>query len=591
MKRLSRILVLSLVMALAITALGVVIAQDSELPGPGQGGIIIRGNERGSGNLGSLIWFQCGGVDCADVNGLMWPGLIGLNPETQNYAEGQPGAIAESWAISDDGLTITIKIREGLTWNDGTPITANDVFFGWAALRSGDLAAVSGSYRVAASFVTSAEVIDDYTIAFGFDEANCDAVGNASAMAPLPSHIFGFTGDVDAFDFSSMVNHPYAKEPAVTAGPFNFTRVEPGTAVYLLANQEYKDAYDGFVRPTGFVYLDTPDRNVMVERFLAFQAGDINYLAEPDAVHFPRIEASGAQFLNAPGRIWHYVALNLADPSNPQPGRDEDGNLIDQGQHPLFGNKLVRQALQHAMNINDIIDGPLNGNATAMVAGTIPTAYTLHPNLERRAYDVEAARALLDEAGWISTGEPLVAGGDGLRTCQGCGTAAEGTPFEFTIMNIGDVRNQVAIILQDQYAEIGVKVNVQVLDFNTMYTDQMGAQIYDAAVAGWRGALPFDPDQRAFFGSDNDILVDGFNFPSYQNAEVDALFDAIATGDCSPEAIIANAHRVQEILWDEQPYLWLYAFNSMYAAAPNIANFQPFPSFGAWNIDQWAVLQ
>lgn len=593
MNKLMRIFALSMVFVLAFTALGVVVtAQDQELPGPGEGGIIIRGNERGSSNLGSLIPFQCGGVDCSDPNALMWPGLIGLSPETQNYDPGFPGSVAENWEVSEDGKTVTVTIRDGIVWNDGTPITANDVYFGWAAVQQGDVTQVSGSYRPAAAFVVGAEVIDDKTIVFSLSEKNCEAIRQVSTAAnPLPAHVFGFNGDIAAYDWASLATHAYADTPEVTAGPFNFARVEPGTAVYMLANPTYTDNEDGFVRPTGFVYLDTPDRNVMVERFIAFQPGDINYVAEPDATHFPIIEASGAQFLNAPGRLWHYVALNVADPSNPQPGRDENGNLIDQGQHPIFGDKRVRQALQHAIDIDEVINGPLEGNGTAMASSTIPTAFTIHPTLERRAFDLDIARELLDEAGWTATGDPLVEGGDGQRTCTSCETAAEGTPFEFNIMNVGDIRNQVAIILQDQFAEIGVKVNVQVLDFNTMYTDQMGGQIYDAAVAGWRGAFPFDPDQRSFFGSDNDILVDGFNFPSYGNAELDAIYDAIASGDCSPEARIANAHREQEILWEDQPYLWLYAFNSMYAAAPSIANFQPFPNFGAWNIDTWAVVE
>ncbi len=594
MSKFARILSLVLVLAFALSTAGAVMAQDQELPGAGEGGIIIRGNTRGSTNLGPLVSIRCSGVDCADVYGLMFPSLLGVSPQSQNLEVGVPGTIATDYEVSEDGLTYTFSLREDLTWSDGEAITAEDVYFVWEALQQGQTIGMSSSFSPYAAALVGAEIVDDYTIALQFEERNCVAL-QRSALPVLPAHAFGYTYEDRAnFDWASMVGHPMDRNPSVTYGPFKFTRIEPGTGVYLEADQNYSaDAIDGLVRPTGFVYLDTPDQNVMIERFIAFQPGDINYVSEPDASTFTTIEEAGAQFFSAPGRVWHYVALNLADPANPQNGLDEEGNPIDQGQHPIFGDVRVRQALQHAINIDEIINGPLNGNATAMVAGTIPTAYTIHPDLERRPFDLEAARALLDEAGWVATGDALVDGGDGLRTCQGCETAEEGTELDFDMMNVGDIRNDVAIILQDQFAEIGVRVNVVVLDFNTMYDDNMGAQIYDSAVAGWRGALPFDPDQRSFFGAENDIFGEGygFNFPSYYNAELEELGAEINSGSCEQEDIIAAAHRIQEILYEEQPYLWLYAFNSGYAAAPNIANFAPVPNFGAWNIDQWAVVQ
>jgi len=586
--RINRLISLILVIVALLGIAGIAMAQDQELPGAGEGGIIIRGNTRGSGNLGPLVPIRCSGVDCSDPNALIYPSLIALDPETQQYEPGVPQTLATGWEISEDGTTYTFTLRDDLTWSDGEPITAEDVYFVWDALQQGEVIGLSSSYAPAAAALTDAEIIDDHTIAFIFESPNCAGL-QRSALPVMPAHAWGYSVEErDSFDWASLVNHPMDREPSVTYGPFKFTRIEPGTGVYLEDDQNYaSDALDGFVRPSGFVYLDTPDQNVMVERFIAFQPGDINYISEPDASTFQTIQDAGAQFFAAPGRVWHYVALNLADPETPQNGLDEEGNPIPQGNHPIFGDVRVRQALQHAMNVDEIINGPLNGNGTAMVAGTIPTAWTLHPELERRAFDQEAAMALLDEAGWTDED------GDGVRECHGCEYAEEGTPLEFSMMNVGDIRNDVAVILQDQFAEVGVKVNVEVLDFNTMYDDNMGAQIFDSAVAGWRGALPFDPDQRSFFGAQNDIFGEGygFNFPSYYNAEFEELGELVATGSCAPDEIKEAAHRMQEILYEEQPYLWLYAFNSAYAAAPNIANFAPLPNFGAWNIDQWAVVE
>lgn len=593
MNKFYRLFALSLVLILALPLALSVGAQ--ELPGPGEGGAVIRGNTRGSANLGSLIPIRCSGVDCADPNNVMWPGLVGLDPETQSWGPDTAGQLANGWTISEDGRTYTVTMRQDATWNDGTPITALDVYFTWDAYQQGQAIGLSSSYAPSAQILEAAEIIDDYTIAFTTEVASCETLRYLGIPA-MPAHVFGYTAD-GSYDWNSFVElaeSTYDRTPIVTSGPFNFFRTEPGTAVFLVANPDYWAPTNGqYVVPEGWVYVDTPDETVMIERFLTFTPGDINFVFEPTA-NFATLRNSDAQFFESPGRVWHYMGINLADPTNPQNGLDADGNPIDQGRHPLFGDVTVRQALQHAVDINEIIEGVFNGDASPMVGSTIPTAYTIHPTLERRAFDLDAARALLEEAGWVSTGSPIVAGGDGLRTCVGCSTAAEGTPFSFSLLNPGGPRNDVSVLIQASFAQIGIQVNVQPLDFNTLYDDNMGAQIFDAAIAGWRGAFPFDADQRSFFGAANDIYGEGygFNFTSYYNAEFEELGAQVnSLPGCDLDERIAIAHRMQEILYEEQPYIWLYALNSVYAAAPNVQGFAPYPNLGQWNVDAWNVVE
>jgi len=601
MKNFYRVLALTLVLAMVVTAGFIIAAQDDEVA-PGEGGIVIRGNTRGSANLGPLVPIRCSGVDCSDVNALLWPAFIALDPVTQNYVpdlEGQ-GQIVTGWEVADDGVTYTFTLAEDAFWNDGEQITAEDVYFSWLATRQGEAVGLSSSYSSIAQDVIEAEIVDDFTIQFTFARQDCDALRTFALMAPLPAHAYDFDlAAADGFDWTVFIDHPFDDEPAVTSGVFNFFRAEPGTAVFLSNNPDYWDTNGEAVMPEGFVYLDTPDETVLVERFLTFQEGEPNFVFEPTA-NFATLRESDAQFYESPGRVWHYVSLNTADPANPANGLadplsdwdPETNPAQDQGLHPIFGDVTVRQALQYAVPIEEVINGALNGDATPMVAGTIPTAYTLHPELERRPFDLDQARALLDEAGWVSTGDALVDGGDGLRTCQGCATAEDGTPMAFTINNPGGPRNDVSVILQASFAQIGVDVEVQPLDFNALYDDTMGAQVYDAAVAGWRGSLPFDADQRGFFGVQNDIYGEGygFNFGSWFNPRFEELGALVNTVEgCDLQERIEIAWEMQEIMWDEQPYLWLYALNSVYAAAPQVNGFAPFPNFGQWNIDTWVV--
>ncbi|MEO0561967.1 MAG: ABC transporter substrate-binding protein, partial [Chloroflexota bacterium] len=341
----------------ALLALGTAATVAQDAPAEGEGGVIVWGNQRGSSNLGPLVPIRCSGVDCADMNNLMYPDFIGLDPETlsfQPYTEDNlvENAMATAWEASEDGLSYTFTLRDDLVWSDGEAITAEDIYFSFQAIQNGDAIGLSSSYGPARSDIASVDLVDDTTVVVNFNEANCLALNRAALVPPVPAHAYGFDiENEDAFDFTTMNGHPFDTEPTVTSGTFSFNRVEPGTGVFLEAYSEYP----GGTLPEGLAYIDVPDYNVMATRLLSGQDGDVNFMFEPDNAVLPQLRESDAQVFEAPGTIWHYVALNVADPADPQPGLDEEGNPIDQGIHPLFGDVTVRQALQHAVDIEQII--------------------------------------------------------------------------------------------------------------------------------------------------------------------------------------------------------------------------------------------
>lgn len=587
-------LVLALVATFMLVALsaGVALAQE---PAAGEGGIIIQGNTRGSANLGSFIQLRCSGVDCRDSGGLMFPSLLGLDPVSLTTAGADTfdgGQLALNWTISEDGLVYTFNLRQDAFWTDGEQITADDVYFSWLAVEQGEAIELSGSYLTTQRDIENIEIVDDFTIDVTVASATCTIIDNISFPVD-PSHAFGWTLEIgEDFDWTIYTSHAQNTEPTVTAGPFLFSRAEPGTAIYLAANTDYYAATsENGVLPQGWVFLDVLDDTILTERFLAGGDGEPNFIFEPPANQYETLRNSDAQYFQAPATVWHYFAMNLADPDAASNGFDADGNYVDQGVHPIFGDVRVRQALQYALDIDEIILGAQNGDATPMVSSTIPTAFSIHPTLERRPNDPELAASMLTEAGWVDED------GDGVRECHGCLHAEEGTPFSFELLNptVGG-REDVAILAQAQFAEIGVEVEVMSLDFNGMY-DQLESQSFDAAIAGWRGGIPFDPDQRAFFGTEQDIFSTtgegaGFNFPSYQNPVLDELMESVnLVPGCDLDARLAIAYEIQEIMWEEQPYLWLYSLENAYVAADNIGNFDPLPAQGRWNIDAWYVQQ
>ena len=110
--------------------------------------------------------------------------------------------------------------------------------------------------------------------------------------------------------------------------------------------------------------------------------------------------APGVKAVSFPSNLWSFIGLNVADPDHPPPGLDDDGNLFDQGHHPIFGDGRVRRALQRAIDVQAIIQGAVNGEGTQMASILIPTSWAADPDLAPVPYDPALAAQMLDEAGW-----------------------------------------------------------------------------------------------------------------------------------------------------------------------------------------------
>lgn len=562
------LVILALITVLPLSAL----AQE-----PGSGGPVIEANISGNANIGSFNLLRCSGTDCARIGQFLFPGLVGVNPETGDFASAEQfpsTALALRWEISEDGKEYTFYMRDDAFWSDGSPITANDVKFSFDAIASGEIESDLSGYVDA--FVQSVEVIDDYTVKFTFGEASCDALSLAGAVYPLPSQYFGG-------DFTKMVDPEFDRSPAVTGGIFNFGRFD-GDQIVLTANPNAWGIINDVVIPEGFIYVDVPDTTVAVERLLS---GEINFLDGPERQRRQElIDSPDVQTFEFPANGWNYIGLNLADPTNPQNGLDEDGNPIDQGHHPILGDVQVRRALQLAMNVQEMIDIVSLGQGVQMAANEIPSSWAISPDLQPIPHDPDAAAAMLDEAGWVLDD-------DGVRVCQGCEYAEEGTPLRFALLvPDGSVNaERIALLFQDQLKAVGVEVDVQILDFNTVVS-QITGQTFDAVLLAWSNGYPVNPDVAQIFNASADVVGAGFNFTSYRNPDMEALNEqARVLPGCDPAERAALYWQVQETLQNDQPYLWLYTANDMYAARAEVEGFSPFANQPFWNVETWQIDQ
>ncbi len=545
-----------------------------------QGGTIIEGNF--GGDIASMNPILASDASSAQIAGMLNIGFIGVDPNTAVLAENQPGALVKTWDISADGTVYTFHLRNDLTWTDGTPITSADVMYTWKAIQ----AAAAGTVNSSLSFVIDSsgktgildvQAPDDYTVVVKFANAQCTALGFASALVPVPVQAM-------PADVTQLNDAPYNLDPTVTSGPFKFGAMRPSEQVSLVGSSDYKDATAGVVKPAGFIYKNVPDANVNVEQFLA---GETNFIDGPAVARRADIRASGAQVYSYPGNSWDYLALNLADPSNPQNGLDDKGNVIDQGHHPIFGDVRVRQAISHAIDVDAIVKAALFGEGTRMTSNLIPASWAYDSSLPPISYDPKLAGQMLDQAGWIDDdNNPATP-----RVAKGAMYAPDGTKFEFTLYtNQGNTRREAeGTLIQDQLAQIGVKVDFQTIDFNTLI-DIMQSETFDAYILGWLNGYPDDPDQTQLFTPQNDVVGSGSNFTSYNSQQfTDLTNQANSVAGCKTADRAPIYSKIQKLMQQDVPYVWLLATNGMYAASPNVQGFDPRPSNFLWNIDAWSV--
>ncbi len=138
-------------------------------------------------------------------------------------------------------------------------------------------------------------------------------------------------------------------------------------------------------------------------------------------------------------------------------------------------------------------------------------------------------------------------------------------------------------------AQVGIKVDFQTIDFNTLL-DIMNSETFDAIILGWRNGYPDDPDATQLFTPASDVVGSGSDFTSYNNPQFTALNNQAKTvAGCAPADRAPIYQQMQQIMQQDVPYVWLFAQNGMYAAGANVDGFDPRPSNLLWNVDAWSV--
>jgi peptide/nickel transport system substrate-binding protein len=497
-------------------------------PGTATGGTvrIATGGSPDSLNPGNGLL-----AESYDLYELVYDTPIAITPEGEYVPE-----LATSWEVSDDGLTWTLEIVDGVTFHDGTPLTSEDIKYSLELYRDTADFPYMPSYP---DVFVDIEAPSPTQLVITTEEPVGNFESRMLFMYVLPKHIWEEQDDPIAFENEEMVG----------SGPFELASYEQGVSMELDANTDYWNGRPN-VDSLIFQTIENPDARVS-----ALTNGDVDMITE-----FP---ATAVTTLRNADNVEVYVAdstsgsltdvfFNVVDPADCP---TDDGGLCTG--HPALRDLAVRKALALAMDKQQIVDVALLGLGSTGLSLVPPGLGEWYASdVEDYAFDVDAANAMLDEAGYEDTN------GDGVRECladQDCPTGD--LTFRFMYPTDSDTGARESELIGDMWAEVGVKIEIQGLEPNTLTSVCCPTFDYDVIRWGWGS----DPDPAFLLGvALCDEITTGFSETGYCNPEFDDLY-AQQGIETDHDARVDQIHQMQQILMDDVPYIIPYYDQSVQA--------------------------
>ncbi|MGQ9689613.1 MAG: peptide-binding protein [Desulfobaccales bacterium] len=497
--------------------------------GPAYGDLLI---DASIGDASTLIPPLATDAASHDVAGLIYNGLLKYDGDLNLV-----GDLAESWVISPDGLTITFKLRRGVKWHDGHPFTAQDVLFTYRLMIDPKTPTAYGEdYKQ----VKKAEAPDDYTFRVTYGQPFAPGLGSWT-LAILPKHLL---------EGRDITQSPLARRPVGT-GPYKFQEWRAGDRIVLTHNPDY---FDGRPYLNGYLYLIKPDLATM---FLELKAGNIDRMGLTPLQYerqtaYPKFNRLFNKYKYV-SFSYTYLGYNLED--------------------PRFADRRVRQALTHAINKKEIVEGVLLGLGQEATGPYKPGTWFYNPEVPRFDYDPERAKALLAEAGWRPNPEGIL--------------EKDGRPFEFTILtNQGnDTRVRAGEIIQRRLKDIGVVAKLRTVEWAAFIKEFIDKGRFEAVLLGWTTGQ--DPDLYDIWHSSK-TKPGELNFIHYNNPEVDRLLEE-GRHTFDREKRRRAYFRFQEIIAQDQPYSFLFVPDALPAVHKRFRGIKPAAAGINYNFPKWYV--
>ena len=434
------------------------------------------------------------GTDSAstEVQSLIYNALVCVNGDKEIV-----GDLSEAWTVSQGDKVYTFRLKDGITWHDGQPFTADDVVFTFDMARDKrngyiDARELRNIERVTAS---------GNEVTFRLAKADSAFLARVAGISILPKHIW------------QKVQNLREEAPRITpvgTGPYRFAEWKKAQYLRFVANDKY---HKGAPKVKTLFYKIVPDSNVMA---MQLRRGEVDVCHIDSSAKHLLTDDKSVRVTESAGQAYTYIALNHAK--------------------DVFADKRVRRAMISAFERQAVIDNVLGGSAYLATADLPPTSIAYQE--EPIAYDTAEADRLFTEAGWVR-------GEDGIREKDGKKLA-----FRLLISNKSKRLGDASLAFRQNMMAVGIAVEIVPMDFTTMRTKHLLTGDYEACLISQR--LPIDPLLRAEVWTTDGVG----NRMGYHSVKIDALYEKarIANG-ATRERLFCE---VQNVLLDEMPQLFLW---------------------------------
>lgn len=466
--------------------------------------------------------------------------LLRLDEETLEYIPN----MAECYSISDDGLTFTFNLREGMLWSDGEPITAHD--FKWTYDMMID-PANEFPYLSQLDFITSYEALDDYTLEITIDEVYAPALGQMSGLiTPVPRHIW------EDLDWGDPETNSEINSPSVVSGPYKLVEWNRDQYAIFEANENYW--YRGRPNFDRYVIEIVPDQDVAYQKLKSSESDTGTILPEnlEEAKSLDNVNVY--EWWPAAAR-WEYIGLNMREGF---PTHDIN----------------VRHGINYALDKELITEEVMLGQAKRLCGPFPETSWVYNPDIPCYAYDREQALAEFEEAGYTFDGEQMV--------------DENGEQLTLRLLygpNTSKTRELIAVVVQDYLGDIGINVEIQALEWAS-FLDATNADDpdWDIFIGGWRATI--EPHIMYTIWAEDSIPE--LNSVAYINDEVQELF---AEGGKTYDADVRKEKygEAQRLIAEDAPYVFLYYSKGWSGQNERIQGIEPTALGIGWNSEDWYI--
>ncbi len=455
--------------------------------------------------------------------------------------------LAESWTVGADQKTFTFKIRQGVTFHDGQPMTADDVIYSYEQALDPEVdAAEMRSYFSQVEYIRKT---GPDTVECRFKEIYFKALEVCGGFIPvMPKHYYG---KVKGKDWNTQP----ANEKPVGTGPLRFVDWKRGESITLDRNKGYWGPQNEKLHLDRMIFRFIKDPEA---EFISFTKGDLDAITVRPEKWFS--EAATPEFVAKNWRLeydypsYSYIGWNM--------------------RRPQFSDSKTRIALHHLMDRETIARQIYQGLARPIESTEFDKSPYWNPDLEPRKYDPQKAAALLKEAGWADTN------GDGILD-------RGGKPFEFSliIVQANPETEQSAISFQDSLRRAGVKMEIVQLDWANLLK-KLDTRDFDAALLGW--ALSPDPDYYQIWHSSQAEIEGSSNYAGFKNTRVDELIEQNRR-ELDREKRIPLVREMQKLIYDEAPYLFFVSRKATIAASNRFRNIRFYTPRPCVDYREWFV--